>query len=80
MHRLREGMIIAVLAIAAFLLLALITFHRGDPSWSHLVTAPHVQNSAGRAGAWMADLLLYFCGDLAFFNSVFADLQRLAVV
>lgn len=66
MHRLREGMVIAVLAIAAFLLLALVTFHASDPSWSNLITATHVQNSAGRAGAWFADLLLYLCGDLAY--------------
>src|SRR4051812_26490923 len=66
MHRLREGMVIVVLAIAAFLLLALVTFHASDPSWSNLITATHVQNAAGRTGAWFADLLLYLCGDLAY--------------
>lgn len=65
-QRLREGMIIVVLGFAAFLLLALGTYHANDPSWSNLVNAAHVQNAAGRAGAWVADLLLYLCGDLAF--------------
>ncbi len=65
-HRLQEGMILIVLAAAAFIFLALITYHAGDPSWSNLVSNAHVQNSAGRAGAWFADLLLYLCGDLSY--------------
>ena len=65
-HRLQEGMILIVLAAAAFIFLALITYHAGDPSWSNLVSSAHVQNSAGRAGAWFADLLLYLCGDLSY--------------
>lgn len=65
LQRLREGGIIVVLAIAAVLLLALITYHASDPSWSLVSTAP-VQNAAGRVGAWFADLLLYLCGDLSY--------------
>ena len=65
-HRLQEGMILSVLAIAGFLLLALITYHPTDPSWSNLVSADQVQNSAGRAGAWFADVLLHLCGDLSY--------------
>jgi S-DNA-T family DNA segregation ATPase FtsK/SpoIIIE len=66
MHRLQEGIILGVLGAAGFLLLALITYHSSDPSWSNLVSANHVQNSAGRAGAWFADVLLHLCGDLAY--------------
>lgn len=65
-HRLQEGMILSVLAIAGFLLLALLTYHSADPSWSNLVSANHVENSAGRAGAWFADVLLHLCGDLSY--------------
>ena len=46
-QRLREGLIIAVLAGALFLLLSLVTYHRSDPSWSNLVNTPQVQNAAG---------------------------------
>ncbi len=66
MRRLQEGLIIIVLAAAIFLFLALITYHRTDPSWSNLDSAQKIENSAGRAGAWFADLLINICGDLAY--------------
>lgn len=64
--RLREGLLILILTLSGFLLLALATYHRTDPSWSNLVTTSHVQNAAGRAGAWIADIFLYLCGYLAY--------------
>ncbi len=64
--RLREGLLILTLAVSAFLLLALSTYHRADPSWSNLVSTATVQNAAGRLGAWMSDLLLFCVGYLAF--------------
>jgi S-DNA-T family DNA segregation ATPase FtsK/SpoIIIE len=65
-HRLQEGIILAILATAGFLLLSLTTYHPSDPSWSNLVSTNFVQNSAGRAGAWFADVLLYLCGYLSY--------------
>ena len=61
---------IALIMIAPFLLYLLVclfTFSPQDPGWSHSgsVTAP-LQNAGGRVGAWLADVLLYLCGYVAF--------------
>lgn len=66
LNRLNEGFMIALIATAFFLLLALVTYHPNDPSWSHLVETSQIQNAAGRSGAWLADLLLYLLGYLAY--------------
>lgn len=59
---LQESRWIALVAVAAFLSLALWGFHRADPGWSHAVATPILHNPAGRGGAWLADLLLYIFG------------------
>jgi len=61
---------IALIMIAPFLLYLLVclfTFSPQDPGWSHSgsVTAP-LENAGGRIGAWLADVLLYLCGYVAF--------------
>ena len=61
---------IALIMIAPFLLYLLVclfTFSPQDPGWSHSgsVTAP-LQNAGGRVGAWLADVLLYLSGYVAF--------------
>lgn len=65
-HRLWEGGLILILCASVFLLLSLGSYHRGDPGWSHLINATHVQNAGGRVGAWIADLFLYLFGYLAY--------------
>jgi S-DNA-T family DNA segregation ATPase FtsK/SpoIIIE len=59
---LREAKWLAFTAAAAYLLLILLTFHKGDPGWSHSATGAVTQNAGGRVGAWLADLLLYLFG------------------
>jgi len=49
---------VAVLALATFL----VTYHRGDPGFSHVSAAITVHNAGGRVGAWIADLLLLIFG------------------
>ena len=66
MQRVREGIFILSLALAVFLLLSLITFHRSDPSWSHTGVSNHVFNASGKVGAWFADILLYMFGYVAY--------------
>ena len=61
---------IALIIIAPFLLYLLVclfTYSASDPGWSHSgsVTAP-LQNAGGRVGAFLADVLLYLCGYVAF--------------
>jgi S-DNA-T family DNA segregation ATPase FtsK/SpoIIIE len=60
-RRLRELGGVVVLTAAGFLLVALITFSAGDPSWNHATDAP-VRNLLGRPGAVLSDLLLQLGG------------------
>lgn len=67
------GMIIACV-FAFFLLLALASFHPGDPGWSQAGLQLDVHNWVGATGAWVADLLLFSFGFLAYllpFGSAF---------
>lgn len=64
--RLWEAALILGLGLSLFLLLSLVTYHRVDPSWSHASDTDVVKNAAGTAGAWFADVLLYFLGYSAY--------------
>lgn len=59
---LRETVVLLLLASAAFLLLALLSFDARDPSWSNSGDGPTVHNAGGRIGANWAGLLYYFFG------------------
>jgi S-DNA-T family DNA segregation ATPase FtsK/SpoIIIE len=67
---LREAKWLALLALAAYLLLILATYHKGDPGWSHSATVDVARNAGGRIGAWLADLLLYLFGVSAYWGVV----------
>ncbi len=67
-HRLwRDLALIAIAPLLLFLLASLVTYSPADPGWSQTgsVTAP-IQNACGRVGAWIADVLLYLTGYVAF--------------
>ncbi len=59
---LQESRWLALVALAAYLGLALWGYQRSDPGWSHAVPTTTLANPAGRGGAWLADLLLYVFG------------------
>ena len=59
---LQESRWLVIGALALFLALSLWGYHPGDPGWSHAVGTPTLHNPAGRAGAWISDLLLYLFG------------------
>ena len=63
----RDIALILLAPILLYLLVSLFTFSSTDPGWSHSgsVTAP-LQNAGGRVGAWLADVLLYLFGYVAF--------------
>jgi S-DNA-T family DNA segregation ATPase FtsK/SpoIIIE len=63
---LREAKWLALIAAAAYLLLILATYDRGDPGWSHSATAAVTHNAGGRLGAYVADVLLYLFGASAY--------------
>ena len=63
----RDIALIMIAPLLLYLLVCLFTFSPQDPGWSHSgsVTAP-LENAGGRVGAWLADVLLYLCGYVAF--------------
>ncbi|WP_440995351.1 DNA translocase FtsK [Arhodomonas sp. SL1] len=63
---LREAALLILLAIAAFLLLSLVSYDPRDPGWSYTTAAAEVHNAGGRVGAFFADLSLFLFGYLAY--------------
>ncbi|HDR9367702.1 DNA translocase FtsK 4TM domain-containing protein [Burkholderia multivorans] len=49
-------------ALCAFLVMALLSYSRRDPSWTHAAQVDHISNWAGRVGAWTADIALLLFG------------------
>ncbi|SFB15338.1 DNA translocase FtsK [Azotobacter beijerinckii] len=64
--RLKEGALIALTALCLYLWMALLTYDPSDPGWSHSSSVAQVQNAAGRAGAWFADVLFMALGYFAY--------------
>ncbi|MCW3147791.1 DNA translocase FtsK [Stutzerimonas stutzeri] len=65
-YRLKEGALIALGALCAYLWMALLTYDPSDPGWTHTSNVQQVQNAAGRAGAWFADVLFMALGYFAY--------------
>src|SRR5690606_5966220 len=64
--RLKEGVLIALAALSVYLWMALFSYHHTDPGWTHTSSVDQVQNAAGRAGAWSADVLFMVLGYFAY--------------
>jgi len=62
----REVMLIITVALSAFMLFALMTYHRLDPAWSHVASTHLPANIEGVAGAWLADVLFHSFGCIAY--------------
>ena len=65
-RRLREAGMLLSFALSGYFLVAMFSYDALDPSWSHSGTNNVISNFGGTAGAWMADLLFYLFGFLAF--------------
>ena len=65
-YRLKEGALIALGALCVYLWMALLTYDPADPGWTHTSNVQQVQNAAGRAGAWFADVLFMALGYFAY--------------
>ena len=63
---LREGTLFVTSALAAYLLLSLMSYNAQDPGWSHRGTSLAIHNYGGVVGAWFADVFLYLFGYLAY--------------
>ena len=62
----REGALLVISAVAVYLLVSLASYHPGDPGWSNAGHVDRVANRGGIAGAWLADVLLYLFGFMAY--------------
>jgi len=59
---LSEARWIALAVIFLYFVMILLTYNKGDPGWSHEVEVTTVSNMGGRAGAYLADLMLFIFG------------------
>jgi len=58
----REGAMWALLCVALYLVLALVSYSPQDPAWSHTGHGDRVVNAGGRVGAWFSDIAFYLFG------------------
>ncbi|MEQ5225413.1 DNA translocase FtsK 4TM domain-containing protein, partial [Proteus cibi] len=65
-RRIWEAILILIGIGAVFLIVALLSFHPSDPSWSQTTWNEPIQNLGGSIGAWLADILFSAFGLLAY--------------
>ena len=65
-YRLKEGALIAFVALCLFLLMTLMTYSINDPGWDHNVRVAQIQNAGGAIGAWISSILFMALGYFAF--------------
>jgi len=68
---LSEARWIAMAVLFLYFVLILLSYNKNDPGWSHASVVPRIYNLGGRAGAWLADLLLFIFGFSAWWWGVF---------
>lgn len=71
----QEGALIGWLAVSTYLLIALLSYHREDPSFTYAGTGDRVHNAAGVTGAWLADIFYSLFGWLAYLFPVLLVLR-----
>lgn len=67
---LRESVLLILVALGAYLMLALLTYLPSDPGWTQASFDQAVYNLGGKAGAWFADLFFFLFGYLAYLAPV----------
>lgn len=65
-QRVLEVAMIITTAFALFLFIALATFDSADPGWSQTGFSDQINNAAGPVGAWLADVILWVFGFIAY--------------
>ena len=69
----REAWWLGLILVGLYLAVILITYHREDPSWSHIASdGAAIHNAGGAVGAWISDMLLYLFGFSAWWWAVLA--------
>ncbi len=59
---LSEARWIALAVVCLYFVMILLSYNKGDPGWSHEVEVTQVSNMGGRAGAYLAELMLFIFG------------------
>ena len=62
----REACLIGMVALAIFVILALVSYSRVDPAWTFTGSSSEVHNLVGIAGAWVADISFTLFGWIAY--------------
>ncbi len=62
----REGAMGALLCVALYLVLALVSYSPQDPAWSHIGHGNIVTNAGGKVGAWFSNIAFYLFGILSY--------------
>ncbi|HDE1856061.1 DNA translocase FtsK [Klebsiella pneumoniae] len=65
-RRLLEAMLILCSLFAIWLMAALLSFNPSDPSWSQTAWHEPIHNLGGAPGAWLADILFFIFGVMAY--------------
>ncbi|MDP1930672.1 MAG: DNA translocase FtsK 4TM domain-containing protein [Gammaproteobacteria bacterium] len=76
----REGTLILCFLTGLFLFIALLTYSPSDPGFSTTGDGGDIDNAVGQSGAWIADLLLYLFGFLAYIFPVTLGLKVVALL
>ncbi len=63
---LRESALVVLVALGAYLMVALVTYDGADPGWTHTGTNQVIHNMGGKVGAYFADLFFLLFGFLAY--------------
>ena len=66
LRHLKEGGVLALVALAVFMFTALISYHPADPGWTHTGRDEVILNRGGIAGAWFADIAFHLFGYLGY--------------
>ncbi len=63
---LRESALVVLVALGAYLMVALLSYDPADPGWTHTGSNEMVSNLGGKVGAYFADLFFFLFGFLAY--------------
>jgi len=66
LRHLKEGAVLALVALAVFMSTALISYHPADPGWTHTGREEGILNRGGIVGAWFADIAFHLFGYLGY--------------
>ncbi|MGH8509282.1 MAG: DNA translocase FtsK [Gammaproteobacteria bacterium] len=66
LRHLKEGGVLALVALAVFMFTALISYHPADPGWTHTGREEAILNRGGIVGAWFADIAFHLFGYLGY--------------